>query len=79
MLLRVTATDIRLAHDLLNVDCPLVLAAKRQLKVKVAVFDYLDIEIDGVYYKVTKTITKFMERFDDSKVVKPSTFRLIKL
>lgn len=56
--------------------CPIALAIKGQTRVKHVWVAYEDIECGPFSVPTTKTIQKFIDKFDDQKTVKPFSFVL---
>lgn len=80
-LLKVNQEDID-SSSLANEVCPILQAAKRQGLNAQSMSDRLycgsAFETDAMY-KRTKSMFKFMKKFDQGEEVKPQNFRLIKL
>lgn len=63
-------------------NCPIALALKRTFKTKDVLVGlnepyYVTQDNEMVNFKITKSMERFIERFDEEKPVKPSRFRLI--
>ncbi len=79
MIIRVKKKHIRAGKQGESEFCPIALAVKDQLNAEYVCVDGAGVSVDGIFYKPTQRIERFMEKFDDKKSsVKPCSVRLMR-